>query len=60
MIFESAFRKKNIPVTILCSPSRFTKFDPDDWWKDKEGIQQVLLEYLKIANFLLFDKRQLR
>ena len=60
MIFESAFRKKGIPVTVLCSPSIFTKFDPDGWWKDKEGIQQVLLEYMKIANFLLFDKRQLK
>ncbi|NLA49670.1 MAG: YdcF family protein [Bacteroidales bacterium] len=60
MIFESAFRKKDIPVTILCSPSSFTKFDPSGWWKDKEGIQQVLLEYMKIANFLLLDKRQLK
>jgi uncharacterized SAM-binding protein YcdF (DUF218 family) len=60
MIFESAFRKKGIHVTILCSPSTYTKFDPSGWWKEKEGIQQVLLEYLKIANFLLFDKKQLK
>ncbi|HOF21175.1 MAG TPA: YdcF family protein [Bacteroidales bacterium] len=59
MIFESAFRKKGIPVTILCSPSSFTKFNPAGWWKDKEGIQQVLLEYMKIANFLLFDRRKM-
>ena len=59
IIFNSAFRKKEIPVTILCSPSIYTSYDTKKWWKHKEDIQQVLLEYLKIANFILFDKRTL-
>jgi len=59
MKFKSAFRKEGIPVTILCSPSVYSFYDPHKWWRDKEGIQKVLLEYIKIANFLLFERREL-
>jgi uncharacterized SAM-binding protein YcdF (DUF218 family) len=59
MIFERAFAKAGIKITVLCSPSEYTGFDGKVWWRSKEGIQTVLMEYLKIANFLLFDGRKL-
>jgi len=59
MIFESAFRKVEMPVHVSCSPSIYTNFEADKWWQSKEGIQIVFFEYLKLANFFLFERRQL-
>lgn len=59
IIFRYTFRKSELPVTILSSPSQYTGFNPDKWWKNKEDIQKVSREYLKIATFLLFEKREL-
>lgn len=58
MIFKAAL-KNNKPVRILSCPSSYTDFNAKKWWKDKEGIQRVLSEYIKIADFLLFEKRKL-
>jgi uncharacterized SAM-binding protein YcdF (DUF218 family) len=60
MIFKSAFRKAGIPVYVVCSPSVYTDFKAEKWWRTKEGIQTVLTEYVKIANFILFEKRELK
>jgi uncharacterized SAM-binding protein YcdF (DUF218 family) len=59
MIFISAFRKAGMQVQVISSPSSYTNFDADKWWKSREGIQTVLLEYMKIANFVLFERREL-
>lgn len=59
MIFRSAFKETKNHVTILCSPSAYTNFDAAYWWRSKENIQKVLMEYLKMVNFLFFEKRQL-
>ena len=59
MIFTSAFRDYEIPICFLCSPSTYTHFDAEKWWKSKEGIQTVLMEYVKIANFLIVERKKL-
>jgi len=59
MIFRSAFKRTELPVTVLCSPSEYSDYDAKDWWRRKEDIQKVILEYLKIANFLIIDKGEL-
>jgi uncharacterized SAM-binding protein YcdF (DUF218 family) len=59
MIFKTAFRKAGMPVTVLCSPSAYSSFDPKNWWKSKEGMQIVFLEYTKMAVFVLFESRKL-
>jgi uncharacterized SAM-binding protein YcdF (DUF218 family) len=59
MIFNSAFRKARMPIHIICCPSIYTNFYAERWWKSKEGIQAVLLEYMKIACFLLIERRYL-
>ena len=59
MIFEKAFRKQNMPVTVQCSPSKYNGYTGIGWWKNKEGIQAVMMEYLKIINFLVFEGRRL-
>jgi uncharacterized SAM-binding protein YcdF (DUF218 family) len=59
MIFKFAFRKAKMPVNVICSPSKYTNFDAERWWRSKEGIQMVLSEYMKIGSFLVFEKRKL-
>ena len=60
MPFKSAFRNSERSVYILCSPSKYTYYSVEKWWKTRQGIQVVLLEHLKMANFILIDRRQLR
>jgi uncharacterized SAM-binding protein YcdF (DUF218 family) len=57
MIFEKAFKKEGI--VIQCSSNKYTQYTGQGWWKNKEDIQTVLTEYLKLVNFWLFEKRKL-
>jgi len=60
LIFKSAFKKVETPVVVISSPSSYTIFDAENWWKSKEGLQTVMFEYLKLANFVLSEKRKLK
>ena len=53
IIFKNAFRNLPEPVFVGCSPSAYSSFSPDKWWRRKEDIQTVLTEYLKTGSFLL-------
>lgn len=57
MIFNKAFSEMETPVTVLSIPSVYNKFNADKWWRCKEDIQIVFLEYMKLMNFLLFEKK---
>jgi uncharacterized SAM-binding protein YcdF (DUF218 family) len=59
MIFKSAFRKAGREVYISTSASKYSSFTGDEWWNSKEGIETVLLELLKISNFILFEQSKL-
>jgi len=59
MIFKAAFRDSETPIYIGCSPSAYSSFNADRWWKDKEGIQTVLSEFVKIGSFVVFERRKL-
>lgn len=59
-IFKAAFKSMEDPPELYCSPSSYTEFNAEKWWKSREDIQSVVFEYLKMANFLLFEKRKLK
>lgn len=59
-IFEAAFSTFEEPVALYCSPSSYTNFDAEKWWRRRDDIQDVFMEYLKLVNFVLFEKRELR
>ena len=59
MIFKYVLKKTEQPVCLLCSPNPYTKFNAEQWWKNKDDIETVLLEYLKLVNFILFDRMEL-
>jgi len=60
LIFRSAFKNSPEPVYIFSSPSSYTDMAPDKWWKNREAVQRVLMEYIKIASFILFEKGALK
>lgn len=59
MIFKTVLRKSGFNIYIGCSPSTYTSFIPEKWWKQKEDIQTVLTEFIKIWSFLLIEKRKI-
>lgn len=60
MIFKTAFKALDEPVNLYSCPSSYTGFSPEEWWKSKDDIQFVVMEYMKFANFVLFEKRKLK
>lgn len=59
-IFKAAFKNLEEPPVVYCSPSTYTDFNAEKWWKSKEDIQEVVKEYMKLTNFVLFERRALR
>ena len=49
-----AFRHmfKDTGVTVIMRPSRFSGFQPEDWWKQRRYGREVILEYMKTAWYL--------
>lgn len=52
MIFKTVFRKAELPVTVLCCPADNYGTDLKRWWRDKEGFQAVVSEWVKIGAFV--------
>jgi len=59
MIFTSAFEVRGVPIYVGCSPSSYSGFQPEKWWRRKEDAQAVISELVKIMSFQLFEKKQL-
>ena len=59
LLFEKAFKKKNLHVVVCADPSKYTSFRKKDWWKHKEEIQMVMGECIKLLNFWFFDIHKL-
>jgi len=60
IIFKVALRNMPGEVVVGCSPSSYSGFNPDKWWRRREDIQVVLSEYVKIGIFQLIEKRRLK
>jgi len=50
-IFRKALSGLDREISIYSSPSKYDPFNVNQWWKDREDIKLVVLEYLKLANF---------
>jgi uncharacterized SAM-binding protein YcdF (DUF218 family) len=58
-VFRAALKPLENPPVVYCSPSPYTVFQAEKWWRRKEDIQRVLMEYVKLVNFALFEKKAL-
>ncbi len=59
IIFKSAFRKAEMPVHVVSSPSFYSDFNAKKWWRSKEDIKNVVSEYIKMAFFYVVDRWEL-
>ena len=55
MIFNNELSKCKNEIEIICNPSKYSNFDGENWWRERESRKKVVLEYLKLIQFLLFD-----
>ena len=55
MIFNHELSKCKNSIEIIYTPSKYSNFDGVNWWKERESRKKVVLEYLKLIQFLLFD-----
>ena len=60
MTFDAALHTIPAPVYVGCSPSSYSAFNPEKWWRRKEDIQTVLSELVKICSFQVLEKKRLR
>lgn len=58
--FEAAIQSLGWKVHIISSPSIYTDFRAEKWWKRKGDIREVFQEYLKLLNFFLFQQWKLK
>lgn len=56
MIFRAVLIYPDRKVHVKCNPSVYTTFDARHWWKDKEDIQDVLSELVKIVAFHTIER----
>jgi uncharacterized SAM-binding protein YcdF (DUF218 family) len=56
IIFRTVLRYPDKKVHIFCSPSAYTSFNGKYWWKDKEDIQDVVSELVKLVAFQTIER----
>ena len=59
-IFKAALISLEEPPALYSNPSNYTKFHAEKWWRSKDDMEVVVKEYLKLMNFVLFERRELR
>jgi len=43
-------------LEIIVCASRYDPFDPHTWWRRRPYVRRVVIEYIKLVNYLLFDR----
>jgi uncharacterized SAM-binding protein YcdF (DUF218 family) len=56
MIFTDSFKDHNIEVKLISIPSKYSEFDGERWWRDRESAKQVFMEWVKIVSFVTVER----
>jgi len=56
MIFENAFSKHNLHVTVITCPSKYSSYDGKSWYRNREEVQDVVFEYIKLFTFVTIER----
>lgn len=51
LTFKTVFKDGDVQIMII--PSRYSDFRPDDWWKNRKYIREVIIEYQKLMCYAL-------
>ena len=55
LTFEKELSHLDRPTVLISCPSKYTGFQSENWWKDRESSKLVFFEYLKFVNTWLFQ-----
>jgi uncharacterized SAM-binding protein YcdF (DUF218 family) len=56
-IFNKALN--NLDITVYSSPTEYDPFEADGWFRDREDIQRVVTEYIKLAHYFFLEQFQM-
>lgn len=56
MIFQDSFDDHEVSVQLVSIPSRYSEFDGEQWWRDRESAKQVFMEWVKIISFVTVER----
>jgi uncharacterized SAM-binding protein YcdF (DUF218 family) len=54
LIFQKALA--DLEVEIYSAPTPYDPYQARGWYKDREDIQSVVTEYIKLANYFVFEQ----
>ncbi|MCF8019100.1 MAG: YdcF family protein [Vallitaleaceae bacterium] len=58
-IFVKALDGLNQEVIVTSSPSKYDTYNSEQWWRNREDVKRVIIEYLKLFNFYTREQFQL-
>lgn len=58
LIFNKALKDKG--MTIYSSPTPYDPYNARGWYRDREDIQRVTTEYMKLAHYFLLEQFQIK
>lgn len=57
-IFNKAL--EGMDVAVYSAPTPYDRYEAKGWYQDREDIQRVATEYMKLAHFFLLEQFQMR
>ncbi len=58
LIFQDAFSDNDLEINIQTIPSTYTQINTKHWWKDRVTAKAIVMEYLKLLYFNLYERWQ--
>jgi len=55
-IFENQFKKLDLDIEIISVPTKYEEFDSYLWFTDRESIDSVIFETIKLTVFYLIEQ----
>ena len=55
IIFGNELDKCHNDIKLFVTPSKYTDFKSEKWYSDRQSRKIVMLEYIKLINYYLFD-----
>ena len=49
LTFKKVFKETNVRILVL--PSSYSEFNPEDWWKQRKYLREVIIEYQKLIYY---------
>lgn len=56
MIFRDSLQDASLEIKIIPVPSKYSEFDAEKWWSDRESAKQVFMEWVKIISFVTIER----